>query len=136
MENINKLTEKEKKINEILDKRGKKIKLTHEEKIFLKQMEIDKLKEEAKEVEKKKKNSWVRQIVKVIKEDIEKYYGEEENDIKIASLILYALENYDELIEKVDETKYIKRNKRGLVKIAKDNEKNEVQINGAYQSNN
>ncbi|MEG0515515.1 hypothetical protein [Cetobacterium sp.] len=135
MENINKLTEKEKKYNEILDKRGKKIKLTHEEKIFLKQIEIDKLKEEAKEVEKKKKNSWVRQIVKVIKEDLEKYYGEEENDIKIASLIIYALENYDEFIEKVDETKYVKRNKRGLVKLTKDNERNEVQINGAYQPN-
>ena len=84
---------------------------------------------------KRQKNSWVRQIVKVIKEDLEKYYGEEENDIKIASLIIYALENYDEFIEKVDETKYVKRNKRGLVKLTKDNERNEEQINGAYQPN-
>lgn len=113
--NINQeLTLKEQKLQEIQLKRAEKKKLTPEDKIFLKRLEIDELMKIAAQKDKKKKEAWLRGILGTIKADILNFYTEENNDIdlKISSVILSSLENLESQLKNIDLKKYVVKNEK------------------------
>lgn len=106
------LSLKEKKIQQIQLKRAEKIKLTDEEKIFLKRLEIEELVKSSSQKEKKRKETWVKNISKVINPEILNFYDEKDTDLKLASLIIFSLENYKEVLKNVDLNKYVIKNEK------------------------
>lgn len=111
------MTEKEKKYQEIQEKRAKKKKLSFEDRIFLKEMELSDLKIARLEKLRKDKAKWLVSIGNVVKPELEKVYDKdiEDLDLKIAAVLLYSIENYKEILEKIDFTEYTGRNCRGKV---------------------
>ena len=111
------MTEKEKRYQEIQEKRAKKKKLSFEDRIFLKEMELSDLKIARLEQLRKDKAKWLLSIGNVVKPELEKAYDKdiEDLDLKIAAVILYSIENYKEILEKRDFTEYTGRNCRGKV---------------------
>ena len=111
------MTEKEKRYQEIQEKRAKRKKLTFEDRIFLKEMELSDLKIAHLEHLRKDKTQWITSIGNIIKPELEKVYDREimDLDLKIAAVLLYSIENYKEILKKIDFTKYTGRNCRGKV---------------------
>lgn len=111
------MTEKEKRYQEIQEKRAKKKKLSFEDRIFLKEMELSDLKIARLEQLRKDKAKWLISIGNVVKPELEKAYDKdiEDLDLKIAAVLLYSIENYKEILEKIDFTEYTGRNCRGKV---------------------
>ena len=111
------MTEKEKRYQEIQEKRAKKKKLTFEDRIFLKEMELSDLKIAHLEHLRKDKTQWITSIGNIIKPELEKVYDREimDLDLKITAVLLYSIENYKEILKKIDFTKYTGRNSRGKV---------------------
>lgn len=111
------MTEKEKRYQEIQEKRAKKKKLSFEDRIFLKEMELSDLKIARMEQLRKDKAKWLLSIGNVVKPELEKAYDKdiEDLDLKIAAVILYSIENYKEILENIDFTEYTGRNCRGKV---------------------
>lgn len=111
------MTEKEKRYQEIQEKRAKKKKLSFEDRIFLKEMELSDLKIARLEKLRKDKAKWLISIGNVVKPELEKVYDKdiEDLDLKIAAVLLYSIENYKEILEKIDFTEYTGRNCRGKV---------------------
>ena len=111
------MTEKEKRYQEIQEKRAKKKKLSFEDRIFLKEMELSDLKIARMEQFRKDKAKWLLSISNVVKPELEKAYDKdiEDLDLKIAAVLLYSIENYEEILEKIDFTEYTGRNCRGKV---------------------
>ena len=108
------MTEKEKRYQEIQEKRAKKKKLSFEDRIFLKEMELSDLKIARMEQFRKDKAKWLLSISNVVKPELEKAYDKdiEDLDLKIAAVLLYSIENYKEILEKIE---YTGRNCRGKV---------------------
>ena len=111
------MTEKEKRYQEIQEKRAKKKKLSFEDRIFLKEMELSDLKIARLEKLRKDKAKWLISIGNVVKPELEKAYDKdiEDLDLKIAAVLLYSIENYKEILEKINFTEYTGRNCRGKV---------------------
>ena len=111
------MTEKEKRYQEIQEKRAKRKKLTFEDRIFLKEMELSDLKIAHLEHLRKDKTQWITSIGNIIKPELEKVYDREimDLDLKITAVLLYSIENYKEILKKIDFTKYTGRNSRGKV---------------------
>ena len=111
------MTEKEKRYQEIQEKRAKRKKLTFEDRIFLKEMELSDLKIAHLEHLRKDKTQWITSIGNIIKPELEKAYDREimDLDLKITAVLLYSIENYKEILKKIDFTKYTGRNSRGKV---------------------
>ena len=111
------MTEKEKRYQEIQEKRAKKKKLSFEDRIFLKEMELSDLKIARMEQLRKDKAKWLISIGNVVKPELEKAYDKdiEDLDLKIAAVLLYSIENYKEILEKIDFAEYTGRNCRGKV---------------------
>lgn len=111
------MSEKEKKYHEIQEKRAQRKKLTFEERIFLKEMELSDLKIARLEQLRKDKAAWITSIGKIIKPELEKVYDKdiEDLDLKIAAVLLYSIENYKKILEDIDFTKYTARNSRGKI---------------------
>lgn len=111
------MTEKEKRYQEIQEKRAKKKKLSFEDRIFLKEMELSDLKIARMEQFRKDKAKWLLSISNVVKPELEKAYDKdiEDLDLKIAAVLLYSIENYKEILEKIDFTEYTGRNCRRKV---------------------
>ena len=111
------MTEKEKRYQEIQEKRAKKKKLSFEDRIFLKEMELSDLKIAHLEHLRKDKTQWITSIGNIIKPELEKVYDREimDLDLKITAVLLYSIENYKEILKKIDFTKYTGRNSRGKV---------------------
>lgn len=111
------MTEKEKRYQEIQEKRAKKKKLSFEDRIFLKEMELSDLKIARLEQLRKDKTQWTISIGKVLKPELEKIYDKdiEDLDLKITAVLLYSIENYKEILENIDFTKYTGRSSRGKV---------------------
>ena len=111
------MTEKEKRYQEIQEKRAKRKKLTFEDRIFLKEMELSDLKIAHLEHLRKDKTQWITSIGNIIKPELEKVYDREimDLDLKITAVLLYSIENYKEILEKIDFTEYTGRNCRGKV---------------------
>ena len=116
------LTEKEKKYQEILEKKANKKRLSVEEKIFLKEMELTNLRSTLSEQLKKEKGAWSKKIFRILKPEIERLYdkGEENLDLKIASLMIKTLENYEEVADTINIEEYFIKNKRRWIKIKKE----------------
>lgn len=120
----------ENKVDEYLKLKeiSKTRKLTSKEKIIIKTFELDKLKEEEKEATEKQKKVIIKGINRVVNQEIEKKYNEIEDpelDLKIASILIYIIENYKEYVELVNKEEYVERNKRGGI-IRKIKEKKEL----------
>lgn len=111
------MTEKEKRYQEIQEKRAKRKKLTFEDRIFLKEMELSDLKIAHLEHLRKDKTQWITSIGNIIKPELEKVYDREimDLDLKITAVLLYSIENYNEILKKIDFTKYTGRSSRGKV---------------------
>lgn len=112
----------------IKEKLKNNLKLTYEDKIFMKRYELEKLKEEEKQDKEKKRNKRIKNINRILNVEIEKKYNETDNeniDIKLASLFLYALENSDELFQQIDLESYVERTKRGSI-IRKETKENKL----------
>ncbi|MBC2857025.1 hypothetical protein H3N56_11335 [Cetobacterium sp. 2A] len=106
-------------------------KISMKDKIFMRVFELEKLKIEEKELEKKNRLKRIKNINKVINLEIEKEFsesGDETLDIKIASLFLYALDNSEELYSKIDFSKYVEYSKRGVMNRKVLEQKNTAQI--------
>lgn len=117
------LTEKEKKYQEIQEKKAKKMRLTVAEKIFLKEMELTDLKLALLEQQRKEKNMWIKKIFKMLKPELEKLYNKEDEilDLKIASLLIKNLENFDEVSDSINIEEYFVKNKKDkMVRIKKE----------------
>ena len=114
------LTEKEKKYQEILEKKANKKKLSVEEKIFLKEMELTNLRSTLSEQLKKEKGAWSKKIFRILKPEIERLYdkGEENLDLKIASLMIKTLE--EEVADTINIEEYFVKNKKRWVRIKKE----------------
>lgn len=117
------LTEKQKRYNEIQEKKAKKKRLTVEEKIFLKEMELTDLKIILLEQQKKEKMAWIKSIYKILKPELERLYDKEiqDLDMQITSLLINSLENFEELSKKIKIEEYLVRNKSNkMVRIKKE----------------
>ena len=116
------LTEKEKKYKEILEKKTNKKRLSVEEKIFLKEMELTNLRSTLSEQVRKEKGTWTKKIFRILKPEIERFYDKEEEnlDLKIASLIIKTLENYEEEVDSINIEEYFVKNKKRWIKIKKE----------------
>ena len=114
------LTEKEKKYQEILEKKANKKRLSVEEKIFLKEMELTNLRSTLSEQLKKEKGAWSKKIFRILKPEIERLYdkGEENLDLKIASLMIKTLE--EEVADTINIEEYFVKNKKRWVRIKKE----------------
>lgn len=117
MENKNtsqELTLREQKLQAIQLKKAEKKKLTPDEKIFLKRLEIEELMKISAQKDKKKKEVWFRGILGTIKADILSFYTEEDSDIdiKISSVILSSLESLESQLKNIDLKKYIIKNEK------------------------
>lgn len=116
---VEEMTEKEKRYNEILEKKNKKKRLSYEEKIFLKEMEINDLKIALAVQLKKEKDSWIKDIFKILKPELDKIYDKSniDLDLKISTCLLRALERFDQNIEIDPSLKRGKNNK--MVRLTK-----------------
>lgn len=117
------LTEKQKRYNEIQLKKANKKRLTVEEKIFLKEMELTDLKIMLQEQQKKERMAWIKAICKMLKPELEKIYNKDVQDLdmKITSLLINSLENFEELSKNIDIEEYFTRNKSNkMVRIKKE----------------
>lgn len=116
------LTEKEKKYQEILEKKANKKRLSVEEKIFLKEMELTTLRSTLSEQVRKEKGAWTKKIFRILKPEIERIYDKEEEnlDLKIASLIMKTLESFEEVADSINIEEYFVKNKKRWVKIKKE----------------
>lgn len=116
------LSEKEKKYQEILEKKANKKRLSVEEKIFLKEMELLHLRTTLSEQVKKEKGTWTKKIFRILKPEIEKLYDKEQEnlDLKIVSLILKTLENYEKEADSINIEEYFVKNKNRWIKIKKE----------------
>lgn len=116
------LTEKEKKHQEILEKKSNKKRLSVEDRIFLKEMELSDLRSTLSEQVKKEKGAWTKKIFRILKPEIERLYDKEEEnlDLKIASLMIKTLENYEEVADSINIEEYFVKNKKRWVKIQKE----------------
>ncbi|MDY2801269.1 MAG: hypothetical protein SOV59_08435 [Fusobacterium mortiferum] len=116
------LSEKEKKYQEILEKKSNKKRLSVEEKILLKEMELTHLRTTLSEQVKKEKGTWTKKIFRILKPEIEKFYDKEQEnlDLKIVSLILKTLENYEKEADSINIEEYFVKNKNRWVKIKKE----------------
>lgn len=113
-----KITKKESRTEEYtrLRELSKTQKLNSKEKIFIKSFELEKLKEDEKKEADKRKKNMIKGINKIINVEIDKKYIESKDknlDLKITSVLLYALENFDDLLGMVSVDEYIERNRRG-----------------------
>lgn len=117
------LTEKQKRYNEIQLKKANKKRLTVEEKIFLKEMELTDLRIMLQEQQKKERMVWIKAICKMLKPELEKIYNKDVQDLdmKITSLLINSLENFEELSKNIDIEEYFTRNKSNkMVRIKKE----------------
>ncbi len=117
------LTEKQKRYNEIQLKKANKKRLTVEEKIFLKEMELTDLKIMLQEQQKKERMAWIKAICKMLKPELEKIYNKDVQDLdmKITSLLINSLENFEELSKNINIEEYFTRNKSNkMVRIKKE----------------
>lgn len=117
------LTEKQKRYNEIQLKKANKKRLTVEEKIFLKEMELTDLRIMLQEQQKKERMAWIKAICKMLKPELEKIYNKDVQDLdmKITSLLINSLENFEELSKNIDIEEYFTRNKSNkMVRIKKE----------------
>lgn len=116
------LTEKEKKYQEILEKKANKKRLSVEEKIFLKEMELTNLRSTLSEQLKKEKGAWSKKIFRILKPEIERLYDKEEEnlDLKIASLMIKTLESYEEVADTINIEEYFIKNKKRWARIKKE----------------
>lgn len=116
------LTEREKKYQEILDKKASKKRLSVEDKIFLKEMELSDLRSTLSEQVKKEKGAWTKKIFRILKPELDRLYDKEEEnlDLKIASLIIKTLENYEEVSDSINIEEYFIKNKKRWVRIKKE----------------
>lgn len=117
---VEEMTEKEKRYNEIIEKKNKKKRLSFEEKIFLKEMEINDLKIALAMQLKKEKDSWIKDIFKILKPELEKIYNKDNTDLdlKITTCLLKTLENIDLNIEIDSSLKRGKNNK--IIRVKKE----------------
>lgn len=91
-----------------------------EEKILLKEKELEELKKNLAEKQKKEKTKWIGNILKPIKEELEKMYEENrEQSLELCTSLLYALEDYKNLSEMVEIDKYVTwtKNKNRIVRV-------------------
>lgn len=117
------LTEKQKRYNEIQLKKANKKRLTVEEKIFLKEMELTDLRIMLQEQQKKERMAWIKAICKMLKPELEKIYNKDVQDLdmKITSLLINSLENFEELSKNINIEEYFTRNKSNkMVRIKKE----------------
>lgn len=116
------LTEREKKYQEILDKKASKKRLSVEDKIFLKEMELSDLRSTLSEQVKKEKGAWTKKIFRILKPELDRLYDKEEEnlDLKITSLIIKTLENYEEVSGSINIEEYFIKNKKRWVRIKKE----------------
>lgn len=116
------LTEREKKYQEILEKKANKKRLSVEDKIFLKEMELSDLRSTLSEQVKKEKGAWTKKIFRILKPEIERFYDKEEEnlDLKIASLIIKTLESFEEVDDSINIEEYFMKNKKRWVRIKKE----------------
>lgn len=117
------LTEKQKRYNEIQLKKSNKKRLTVEEKIFLKEMELTDLKIILQEQQRKEKMAWMKDIYKMLKPELEKIYNKDiqDLDMKITSLLINSLENFKEFSKNINIEEYVTRNKSNkMVRIKKE----------------
>lgn len=117
------LSEKEKKYQEILEKKANKKRLSVEDKIFLKEIELTSLRTTLSEQTRKEKSAWTKKIFRMLKPELERLYDKEnENlDLKIISLLIKNLENFEELSASVNIEEYFVKNKKDkMIRIKKE----------------
>ena len=120
---ITKNDEIDRKYKEIQEKRTNKKRLSYEDKIFLKQMELSNLKIALSEKQRKDKIKWIKNINKIVSNELEKIYDREhENlDLKIATTIIFAITNYEKILKDLKIDDFVIRNKKGeVVRVKKE----------------
>ena len=98
--------------------------MTIEEKILKKEEELVLLKEKLLAAKKKKKSEWIKNIIFIIKNELEMLYDENNDnlDLELISLFLYSLENKEILISDIHINDYVFRDRKKIKK----REKNET----------
>lgn len=126
MEEKNPITKNDdidRKYKEIQEKRTNKKRLSYEDKIFLKQMELSNLKIALSEKQRKDKIKWIKNINKIVSNELEKIYDREhENlDLKIATTIIFTITNYEKILKDLKIDDFVIRNKKGeVVRVKKE----------------
>ena len=86
-------------------------------------MELTDLKIMLQEQQKKERMAWIKAICKMLKPELEKIYNKDVQDLdmKITSLLINSLENFEELSKNINIEEYFTRNKSNkMVRIKKE----------------
>ena len=90
-----------------------------EDKILLKQQELQNLRKAYAEEQKKEKKKWANIIIKPVKEEVEKLYEKDnmKKDVEVCAVLLYAIENYKSLLSNIEVEKYVIKEKIKIERV-------------------